>query len=112
MYKAVILYDATDYIYSLCTNPVVLGVSQLIYGGSFSHFCGNDQEEEGTNLRDRIPKHTNVDYMMAPPEGSSEQQSKGVMVYCIDVSTSMGSTFRIPSLQGKSDTVTYIKLIN
>ena len=54
------------------------------------------------NLRDRIPKDPNVDYMVAPPEGSLEQQSKGVILYCIDVSTSMGSTFRIPSLQGKA----------
>ncbi len=40
--------------------------------------------------------------MMAPPDETlKEKEAKGTLLYCIDVSGSMGSTVQVPELQSE-----------
>ena len=67
----------------------------------FSEFCGAENNDLDVS-REEIPKEEIVDYILAPPDASlEEKQAKGMLVYCVDVSGSMGSTVHIPELQSK-----------
>ena len=66
-----------------------------------SEFCGAENSDLDLS-REEIPKEEIVDYILAPPDANlEEKQAKGMLVYCVDVSGSMGSTVHIPELQSK-----------
>ncbi len=66
---------------------------------NYSEFCG--AENVNLDLADEeIPQQSTVDYILAPPDPQlGEKQAKGMLLYCIDVSGSMGSTVHMPQLQ-------------
>ncbi len=64
-----------------------------------SEFCGAENGDLDL-AEEEIPKDSTVDYILAPPDPQlGEKQAKGMLLYCIDVSGSMGSTVHMPELQ-------------
>ena len=55
--------------------------------------------------KSEIPKSHKADYLLEPAmekEGQEEEEvDKGMLVYCVDISGSMGTTFTGPDIQGK-----------
>ena len=80
----------------------------------FSEFC--DYKNEGLDISpEEVPQGESFDFVLIParPEADSEnaeqatgeaipekKESKGMVVYCMDISGSMGCTVRLPELQG------------
>ena len=80
-----------------------------------SEFC--DYKNEGLDITpEEVPQGESFDFVLVParPEAESEnaeqvatgettpekKESKGMVVYCMDISGSMGCTVRMPELQG------------
>ena len=66
-----------------------------------SEFCG--EVNDNLDISDEeLPKEANVDYMLEPANAATaEAETKGMLLYCIDISGSMSSTVRTPNLQGE-----------
>lgn len=87
----------------------------------FSEFCGH--ENVSTEVREEeIPKADTIDYALSAPEPQEEQVAMGAeaekteatkpattgsgyVVYCLDISGSMGGTTQLPELQGEWDII-------
>lgn len=92
----------------------------------FSEFCGHDNVS--TEVREEeIPKADTIDYALSAPEPQEEQvamgaeaekteatkpgtKGNGYVVYCLDISGSMGGATQLPELQGKWRLITYIDI--
>ena len=86
-------------------------MSGLIFP-AYSEFCGH--KNEGLDITpEEVPQGESFDFVLVParPEGENAEQateeavpekkeSKGMVVYCMDISGSMGCLVRLPELQG------------
>jgi len=84
---------------------------KLVNYCNFSEFC-NHKNDKLDITPDEIPSGESFDFMLVPPreetnDGAEEDanentpETKGMVVYCIDISRSMGSVVRLPEIQCK-----------
>ena len=65
-----------------------------------SDFC-DTSNKAGISI-DEVPGKPYLDYLLLPAQNKqAKSASKGIVVYCIDVSGSMSCTTQIPELQGR-----------
>ena len=74
-----------------------------MYVSVSSEFCGCENKKEGVD-KDQVPKQNMVDFLLETSAqlAQNSAESKGSIVYCIDVSGSMSVSTAVPELQGNT----------
>ena len=72
-----------------------------------SEFCGHQNTDLDVDP-DEVPKTCTADYLLMSSAENTQQKTQGdLLVYCIDVSASMDTSFHVPDLQGRLPYITF-----